>query len=172
MNRKFTKFPAFVIAYVILISTWFVSWLIVGDTNWWLVLLNRIVPYLFVPIFLFLAWGISSRQFKLMIPLLVPGLIFICMYHPYLFPKPAQPFDKNHQLRVMTYNVLFSNMDYDAVANVVLTQQPDLVALQEVQPEMMNALEERLGDDYPYSFMGTENAYGTTAVLAVIRLSD
>lgn len=113
-----------------------------------------------------LTWIIVSRRFKLATVLIVPGLIFVWLYHPYLFPKPAPSFDQSVQLRVMTYNVLFSNMDYDAVANVVLTYQPDLVALQEVQPQMMNALEERLAEDYPYSLMDTENTYGTTAVFS------
>jgi len=162
-----SKFTIIVIGYAIFILAWFVLWLTIGDANWWLVLLiNRIVPYLFVPALLILAWIIVSRRFKLAITLIVPGLIFAWLYHPYLFPKPAQPFGQSPELRVMTYNVLFSNMDYDAVANVVLTYQPDLVALQEVQPEMMNALEERLADDYPYYFMGTENTYGTTAVFS------
>ncbi len=44
------------------------------------------------------------------------------------------------------------------------SRKPDLVALQEVQPEMMSELEERLGNEYPYSLMGTQNDYGTTAV--------
>ncbi|MFN8426132.1 MAG: endonuclease/exonuclease/phosphatase family protein [Anaerolineales bacterium] len=48
----------------------------------------------------------------------------------------------------------------------ILTYKPDLVALQEVQPEMMSELEERLGDEYPYSLMGTQNDYGTTAVFS------
>ena len=166
MNKTIPKFLVLIIAYSVLITMWFAAWLIVGDSNWWLTLLNRVVPFLFIPVPLFLIWGISSRRIKLLTPLLIPCLIFAWIYRPYLFPKPAQSFDQGTQLRVMTYNVLFSNLEYDAVANVVLAYQPDLVALQEVQPEMMDALEERLADDYPYFLMGTENTYGTTAVFS------
>ncbi|MFT3894750.1 MAG: endonuclease/exonuclease/phosphatase family protein [Anaerolineales bacterium] len=72
----------------------------------------------------------------------------------------------------MTYNVLYSNFDYDAVADVVLTYQPDLVAMQEVQPEMMSTLQERLADVYPYSLMGTVDNYGTTAVFSRYPFTD
>lgn len=72
----------------------------------------------------------------------------------------------------MTYNVLYSNTDYDAIANVILTYQPDLVALQEVKVEMMDALKDRLVNDYPYSLMGTENDFGTTAVFSKYPFAD
>jgi endonuclease/exonuclease/phosphatase family metal-dependent hydrolase len=49
----------------------------------------------------------------------------------------------------MAFNVLYTNADYDAVADLILEYQPDLVALQEVQPEMMRRLKERLKGSYP-----------------------
>jgi len=170
--RKINKLSVFVIVYAILISAWFASWLVVGDSNWWLTLLNRIVPYLFIPIPLFPILIIRSRQLKLIIVLLLPLLIFGSLYHPYLFPKPGQVRERKSELNVMTYNVLFSNQDYERVANVILTYHPDLVALQEVQPEMMSALIERLAGEYPYFLMETENSYGTTAVFSRYAFSE
>ena len=145
---------------------WFVCWFVFGDANWWLALVNRAVPFLFVPVLVLLAWIVYSRHFKLMIALLIPILIFAWLYHPYLLPRFTNQDKTEHTLKVMTYNVLFSNFDYDAVAKVILTHKPDLVALQEVQPEMMSELEKRLRDEYPYSLMGTQNDYGTTAVFS------
>lgn len=172
MKKPFSKLSVFVMIYVTLISAWFVSWLAVGDGNWWLIVINRFVPYLFIPALFFLAGAISFRNFNAIIPLLLPGLIFGSLYHPYLLPKFKQSLEKNSELRVMTYNVLYTNLDYDAVANVVLTYQPDLVALQEVLPEMMNALEQRLAADYPYSKFGADQNYGTTAVFSRYPFTD
>ena len=75
-------------------------------------------------------------------------------------------------LTIMTYNVLYSNLDYDAVASVILTHRPDLVALQEVLPAMMTALQERLADEYPYSIHGTNHDYGVTAVFSRYPLAE
>lgn len=89
-----------------------------------------------------------------------------------MLPKYSKPAASQSDLSVMTYNVLYSNLDYDAVANVILTHHPDLVALQEVLPEMMSALEERLADEYPYSIHGTNKYYGVTAVFSRHPLAE
>lgn len=155
-----------VIIYVILIALWVISWLSVGDATWWLILLNRLVPYFFVPVPVLLTVALFTHRFKLILLLVIPTLIFGLLYYPYLLPKLAQTKSNEADLSVMTYNVLFSNLEYDAVANVILTHRPDLVALQEVQPEMMTALQERLETEYPYSLIGFMNQYGTTAVFS------
>ncbi|MFN8426131.1 MAG: hypothetical protein U0X87_07700 [Anaerolineales bacterium] len=50
--------------------------------------------------------------------LLVPVILFALIYYPYLFLQTSK---KTHRglntLTVMTYNVLFSNNDYDAAAD-------------------------------------------------------
>jgi endonuclease/exonuclease/phosphatase (EEP) superfamily protein YafD len=161
-----SKSSVLVVIYVVLISSWFVTWLFAGDAFWWLTLMNRIAAYLFFPVPLILAWAILFRRLELSIPLLLPALIFAYLYHPYLFPGIAKTHEIPSELRVLTYNVLYSNRDYDAVADLIMTYHPDLVALQEVQPEMMARLRERLRADYPYSIMGTENNYGTTAIFS------
>ena len=58
------------------------------------------------------------------------------------------------------------------MANVILTHRPDLIALQEVQPDMMGALKERLEEEYPYSLMGFRKQYGTTAVFSRHPVTD
>jgi endonuclease/exonuclease/phosphatase (EEP) superfamily protein YafD len=163
---RFPKLGAVTIGYSFLILVWFISWLWVGDTNWWLVLINRLVPFIFIPVLPLAVWMVFTRRLRLIILLLTPFFIFLNLYHPYLLPKFAKSTAITNSLKVMTYNVLFSNYDYDAVANVILTYKPDLVALQEVQPEMMSGLEERLGDEYPYSLIGAQTDYGTTAVFS------
>jgi endonuclease/exonuclease/phosphatase (EEP) superfamily protein YafD len=152
--------------YCCLIAAWFLAWLIKGDGFWWLALLNRAVPYLFVPVPLFFLLLIRSGRRRFIIPLLIPIVIFVWLYRPYLFPGFANVDDHAMDLTAMTYNVLYSNLKYDDVAKVILTYHPDLVALQEVQPEMMKALVERLADNYPFSMIGTPNNFGTTAVFS------
>jgi endonuclease/exonuclease/phosphatase (EEP) superfamily protein YafD len=164
MNNKGISIT--VTLFSILILAWYLSWLWMGDIVWWLVFLNRGVPYLFIPVLPLLAWVVFTRRLKLGIPLLVPIVIFGWLYSPYLFPQWTRSASRKTELRVMTYNVLFSNSDYAAVSAVVLEQLPDLVALQEVQPDMMRALQKRLAKEYPYSLMGSENDYGTTAVFS------
>lgn len=148
------------------VIVWYISWLTIGDANWILVLLNRYVIWLFLFIPFLVLYSFVRRQRRSAIWLIFPSLIFLWLYYPYLLPKGALYAPNAQVIRVLTYNVLFSNENYDAVAETILANQPDLVALQEVQPEMMKELQNRLQGEYPYSLLGTENEYGTTAVFS------
>lgn len=156
---------AFSLVYSALITIWFGLWLTVRDGWWWLTVINRFGLQLFAPVLIILPLALFSRRREAIAASLIPPLVFGALYWPYFTPCLARP-NQTPSLRVMTYNVLFSNKDYDAVANVILTHRPDLVALQEVQPEMMGALVERLGETYPHSLMSGEHPYGTTAVFS------
>jgi endonuclease/exonuclease/phosphatase (EEP) superfamily protein YafD len=164
-ERTFQVIQYLSVIYVIFIALWFILWLAVGDKNWWLIVLNRIVPYLFLPTVGILFLLIQIRSFKVALPLLIPLLIFGTLYFPYLFPHTTQT-NVNPNISVITYNALFSNTNYDQVAQVILTYQPDFVTFQEIQPVMMDDLKQRLGNVYPYSIMGHEHPYGTTAIFS------
>ena len=164
---KFLFSSAFhVLAYTLAIVAWYISWLTVGDANWGLVLLNRFAFYLFLFIPLLLIYSFVRDQRKPAWFLIIPGLIFFWFYHPYLVPKILTSMSDASILRVMTYNVLYSNTDYDAMADTIQRTQPDLVALQEVLPETMAQLQTRLQGEYPYSLLGVEEDFGVTAVFS------
>jgi endonuclease/exonuclease/phosphatase (EEP) superfamily protein YafD len=151
--------------YLTFILTWFTLWLFTGDRFWWVAMLNRVVPYLFIPTLVIIIVTLIRRKPRLVLLAGLPLLIFVWLFRPYLLPQWGDE-DGTAVLRIMTYNVLFSNQDYEGVAEVIRTYQPDLVALQEVQPRMMAELRKRLAAEYPYSLMGTRNQYGTTAVFS------
>ncbi|MEZ4681211.1 MAG: endonuclease/exonuclease/phosphatase family protein [Caldilineaceae bacterium] len=150
----------------------------VGDGVWWLALLNYGAPYLFLPA---LPLGIATafiplrrRRFNILFTLGVPALFFLLLYWPYVLPqRPATAIEPTHPtLTVMTYNVLYSNEDIDSIASVIQTHQPDLIALQEVQPTTMAALQQRLQANYPHTFYAEPHPYGTTAILSRYPFSD
>lgn len=151
--------------YLGLIFVWFILWLFTADRFWWMAMLNRVVPLLFVPAPLLALVLIAGRRWWVAAATLLSLLLFIWLYQPYLLPQPKQEMG-TAVLRVMSYNVLFSNQNPDRVAAVIRAYEPDLVALQEVRPRMMAELQQRLATEYPYSLMGTRHEYGTTAVFS------
>lgn len=151
--------------YLGLIFIWFILWLFTADRFWWMAMLNRVVPMLFVPAPMLALALVAWRRWGLAAATLLPLLLFIWMYRPYLLPLPKQAMGTT-TLRVMSYNILFSNQNAEGVAGVIRAYEPDLVALQEVRPRMMAELQERLATEYPYSLMGTRHEYGTTAVFS------
>ena len=159
-------------SYITFICTWFLLWLTIGDGPWWLTVLNTRVPYLFLPVPLLLASLLHTRRYELMPLLILPVSIFSYLYHPYLLPGYLRAAPSQADLTVMTYNVLYSNPDYDAVANNIRAYDPDFVALQEVMPGMMDALRDRLSGEYPFSIHATNDDYGVTAVFSQYPLSE
>jgi endonuclease/exonuclease/phosphatase (EEP) superfamily protein YafD len=64
-----------------------------------------------------------------------------------LSPKSDSPAP---QYRLLTLNVLTSNLQYDLVINQILESGPDFVILQETSAEWIEALDRGLGDTWPH----------------------
>ncbi|MEM8862396.1 MAG: endonuclease/exonuclease/phosphatase family protein, partial [Chloroflexota bacterium] len=163
-NHKLHFLTVISAAYFLSIIVWLLLWLIIQDGLWWLVLINRFAFYLFAPVPVLLLLTAVFKHWRWFAALLFPAALFIWLYAPYVIPKPAN--DTKPDFKVLTYNVLHENRSYDQVAQIILSYSPDFVALQEVRPEMMVAIQERLDEEYPHSKLGDHHDYGTTAVLS------
>lgn len=145
-------FRSLSVLYVIGISGWLLLNILFGDGFWWLTIMNMAAGLLFVPLPLLAIGELLARRWKLLALLLIPLAIYVWTHAPYvspIFPIEPQPYD----LRLMTYNVLHENLDSNAVAAVIRSVDPDIVALQEVKEPMMLALQEDFADIYPYSMV-------------------
>lgn len=67
-------------------------------------------------------------------------------------PKIAAEPDSATQLRVLTLNVQAPNDDPSLLVGLIREHQPDLVVLQEVTAPYAGALDQAIGDAYPFSF--------------------
>lgn len=157
------------IALTALVAGWFGLWLFFPVGRWWMEVLNRFTLWLAIPAALLGLAAAWQRQRWAVALAGVSLAILIGPYWPYWWPRlPAQT--SGLPLRVMTFNVLYSNTQAAAVAEQIRRFQPDVVALQEVKPELWSALQEQLRAEYPYGergvWQGFDHPYGTTAVLS------
>lgn len=153
------------LVYSITVSLWYIAMRTLGDSTWWMTILNQGAMLFTIPIVIFLGWAIVYPSRRLWLALLPALIILVMLLGPYARPYPASP-RAAPDLRVVTYNVLYSNAAPESVATVLTSINPDLVLLQEVQPAMMNALVARLAAHYPYYRMSDEHLYGTTAAFS------
>jgi endonuclease/exonuclease/phosphatase (EEP) superfamily protein YafD len=72
-----------------------------------------------------------ARRYRLFVLLTLPALVTIFIYAPLFLPSPAPALAANQSLKVMSFNVFGLNQDYEAVAELILTEQPDILLLQE-----------------------------------------
>ena len=88
---------------------------------------------------------------------LVIGMNYIFLLTPQLSRAHAQA-DTN-LLRVMTFNVHYSNRNAAAIAELIETENPDIIALQEVTPDFAALLYPKLAAEYPYYLTGEGSGF-------------
>ena len=137
--------------YVILFSIWILLRFIFFDSLWWLALINTLALYMFIPLIILLPFALLWRKWKLLLGLCFPLGIFFGLYGSFFLPSLPTTTSQNQQtIKVMTFNMLVENSDYDAITKMIAESNPDIIGLQEVPPKGVPILIERFAKDYPY----------------------
>ncbi|MBF2067197.1 MAG: endonuclease/exonuclease/phosphatase family protein [Calothrix sp. C42_A2020_038] len=146
--------------YVILFTVWMVLRLLFFDRFWWLAVINTLALYLFVPLLLLLPLALLWRRWKAFLGLCFPLGVFIALYSPFFLPHSVTVSPIEKTFTAMSFNMLFSNTDYDAIANVIETSTPDIIGIQEVPPNGDAVWIKRFSSDYPnFAFRPVEDGH-------------
>jgi vancomycin resistance protein VanJ len=137
---------------IVAIFAWLVFRFYPGD-RWTPVRLgNYFAPWLFMA--LLPALGITllgrRRRWARLMALLL--LVFMTRYWPLVLPRSPQAYAQAgaDSLRVMTFNVNFSNRNAPGIAELIALEQPDIIAFQEMTEDLSAALWPKIEADYPY----------------------
>ena len=120
------------------------------DGPWWLAFLSVWEPwwYLPLPIVILLALGSVRTYRSRLILVVVPLTLWTAHFGDLFWPNAAGPVGP--ALTVMTFNVRFDQHSPEQVLRAVQVGDADLVALQELTPDLDAFLWERLSAQYPY----------------------
>jgi endonuclease/exonuclease/phosphatase family metal-dependent hydrolase len=66
------------------------------------------------------------------------------------FTPPLESTSLDNGLKVMSFNVFQRNTDIDALVELILEHEPDILALQELTPEISEQMVSKLVEVYPY----------------------
>ncbi|MEP6988325.1 MAG: endonuclease/exonuclease/phosphatase family protein, partial [Chloroflexota bacterium] len=140
-----------VLLYLLLMITYGLSRLIIQDRLWFLSLINTFAPVVFIPLPILLLWVLIIRSRRAALYLL-PILIWMTLWFgPRFLPKNRGASVSNiPSLRVMTNNISHFNQSPERVPALVLTQNPDVIFLQEVQLTDTQQALSALESAYPY----------------------
>lgn len=137
--------------YVGMIVAWLLGRLLGLSQRWWFDLLNYPALYLFTPLIILLPLALLSRWRRLAIALLVPLGAFVWLFGGTFVPRPQEPpAPGSQQIKALTLNKLWSNLDRKRIVALIHQEQPDIVGMQEVTPYDMAAFRKALATDYPY----------------------
>ena len=130
--------------YNILFFLWILLRFLLFDSLWVLALINTVALYLFVPLIILLPFALFSKRWSLVFGLCFPLGLFIGLYSSFFLPSLPTPVSQNSQtIKVMTFNMLRSNTDYNSIVKMVAENSPDIIGLQEITPQAVPILVER-----------------------------
>jgi vancomycin resistance protein VanJ len=140
--------------FVLGVLSWHILRFYPGD-RWYLVRLGSyFAPWLMMALVPFLSLALLGRRLKLATLALLAMLLFIGRYAYLFLPRPAIAGNSAASLKIMTFNVHYNNRKAQEISEMIRKEKPDIIAFQELTPEMAVPLEAELGTDYPYRLGG------------------
>lgn len=138
--------------FVLILTAWLLLRLYPGDRWLFVRLGSYFTPWLFLALCPTLVITLIGKRrwltWFIILLALVIGMNYIFLLIPKLSRAQAQA-DSN-LLRVMTFNVHYSNRDAAIIAKLIDAENPDIIALQEVTPDLATVLYPKLAAEYPY----------------------
>jgi vancomycin resistance protein VanJ len=156
--------------YAAIVVLWFLLHACFGDTIWWLALLNAFVPFFFLPLILLVPACVMYRHRTFWRSVALPLVIFVFLYGELFLPNV--PVRDGDPITVMTFNLWGGSHSPETVRVIVENGLPDIVALQELTPQMAEVLLEEVGDAYPYRLLAPEDTYHGMGVLGRFPLTE
>jgi len=138
--------------YVLMVFLWLSLRLLFRDRLWWVELINPMAPFVFLPLPILLVAGLWQRQCRLLLGLSIPTVGWLLMYGSLFLPSfPVWLRSNEPPIKAMSFNVSMGNTNYLPIARIIQAENPDIVGLQEIVPEVAKLLVQELAANYPYN---------------------
>jgi endonuclease/exonuclease/phosphatase (EEP) superfamily protein YafD len=139
--------------YFAFLFGWLAAYLLVGDRNRMVSLLNLLAVYWFLPLLLIILANLFLRRPAIWAAVLIGGAAFIWLWGGLFLPgletAHAGPSDTG-TLTVMTFNVLGRQSNTAPQIETLRQENADVVLIQELNHDLAGAIQRQLTDLYPY----------------------
>ncbi|MDA8219627.1 MAG: endonuclease/exonuclease/phosphatase family protein [Dehalococcoidales bacterium] len=163
------------ILYCALLAAWYLLGLSPAGGWWPYRLASLFAIWLFLPLPALLLYAAWRRRWQAMALLTLPLALLAVQYGYLLLPRQAAA--SGVPLRVMTANLLSSNAEVGALGVAIAKEHPDLLAVQELNPDLAKGLAAQVGREFPYVLLYPDESYPTLGLysrfpLAASAVSD
>lgn len=139
--------------YLVLFFSWLLFYLLTGDRFLFVALVNYLTVYLFYPLLLVLLAAIFCQKRIFWVGFLIGGLVFLWFFGAQFMPRINQDRSQDPTLRVMTYNVLAHHDHTGPILATIRAEDPDILAMQELNFNLAEAIKHELDEVYPYQVL-------------------
>jgi vancomycin resistance protein VanJ len=136
--------------YVGSLLIWFIARAFAGDESLFVLSFSYLGVWLFFPLLVFGPWVVLDRWRPGFVLLLIPVGLFLWFYGPTLMPRRTHMDGLTEPVSVLTFNLMHTNTNVEALLAVLDSRQAELLALQEVNEFHEEYLSAGLADRYPY----------------------
>lgn len=160
--------------YCTLIFAWALAHFLLGDHPWWMFVFNALAFYLFLPLPAVFLVAFRVRRREMWIGAISVFLLAVLLFGKLYLPRQMASVPAGASITVMTYNVMGFNKHPESVADAILASGADVVALQELNLGVAQAIRQRLSSKYPYQQLDAQDGYDGSGVISryPLRLSD
>jgi vancomycin resistance protein VanJ len=127
-----------------------------GEQCWAVAVVNYFTPWVSLALLPLIALTWLFRQRLLSLTLLAAAVLMGVHLVPLFVFKPSVP-ASGQPLKVMTFNVHQRNTDAMTIVDVILKEDADVIALQELTPSVSEHLAQTLEKRYPYHTLRSEH---------------
>ncbi len=110
--------------------------------------IGYVMPWLLLGLLPGLFWAGWQHYRGLFFLLVLSSLLILITYAPLFFPRPQIDASDGLTFKVLSYNIWSKNQQIDEAARVITEQQPDILLLQEMTPDVFEKMKPELSDLY------------------------
>ena len=138
-------------SYACLVALWLILHAWLGDSIWWLALVNAFVPFIFALLPLLVLAALALRRRALLLSVVPPAVVFLLLFGQLFLPRLSPHVAASTTaITVTSFNVWAFSCTPDTLDAVLGDGSADIVALQEVGPQMRELLAHEGWDRYPH----------------------
>jgi vancomycin resistance protein VanJ len=135
---------------------WLGVYLLTGDHWWRVAMLTALAHHVFWPLPLVIGLAALTRRRSLWVGSGVAIVAWVALFGGLFNFRLSAPPDSASTFRVLTYNVASWNDNAETVAAIIRAADADVVALQELGPNLADPLGPELAEEYPYQLLKPE----------------
>lgn len=140
-------------------AVWLLLWNVLrwwpGERWWPVAVANYFTPWLGLALLPVITLTWLCRQRALSLAFLLAALLIGMRFIPLFFLKSPPPAGA-YTLKVMTFNVHQRNLNVETILHIILKEDADIVALQELIPSVSERLLQALEERYAYHTLGSD----------------
>ena len=169
-KKSYFGLQALSLIYALVVNIWFFMQILSGDQYWWVYMINIVAIYLFIPFFGQLIAAIWSKKALIWASMLVVALIWAYYFGAFFIPKNDTIIPKK-SVTLMTSNVLTGRKNPEAFISSLIRSNADVIAFQELNSELANAIRIELDELYPYQTLKSSVGFDGMGIISKYPLT-